>query len=586
MATVEKLNHNASSQGEAFVVAKIKLLAAQRTLLWAGNLSAATIAAYVFWQGGQSPAAIYWLCAHYLLALFRFWDIRRYRRGFLKTRQQRERWLLQYCIASGLSGCTWGSVGFLYLDFGQPGFAAFVMVTMLGVATAGLPALIAHFPSYVTFATPNILGLSLCLFLQGDEFASSLAALIFLYWCLCMGFGYNMSEATAKSIHTERKMAELYEEVSAAKEEIERISEDKSRFMAAISHDVSQPLYSMMLFMQTLKAKLDTDDQLQLLGRLENSTLSLREMFNSMLEVARMEQGMVDRHDTSFPIARVFDNLESEFQVQAEEKNLKFEVDVDTNTIVHTDSVLLARILRNLISNSIKYTETGFVRVSVEGRSEHVYVRVEDSGYGIPPEEQRNIFREYVQIEVPDRRGAKGLGLGLSVVWRLVKFLALELTLESELGKGSIFTITLPLGKEMPEEYGGKTAFSDTEDLDGLHILILEDNYAVRGGLTALLQSWGCITTDSEFVSELKEKLKKEIRPPDLLISDYRLPGDEDGVTAAHQIRAVTDPLLPVIIVSGDGTRDVLDRVKKCKLTFLPKPVIPTELKTAIAKSV
>lgn len=574
------------STEDAIILVRVRLISSQRVYIWLTNFVVTSFTAFLFWQESNSSTVLWWCLVQYLLPILRYLDIRRFHRGGEKSVAQHRRFLYGVGMFAFALGCTWGAAALLFLDIAQPFLFMFLVITMAGVALGGLPALTVYLPAYVSFAVPMVVGVCLSLVAQDNSMATLLAALTAAFGFVILAFARSIANATTTSITMENEMAELYQEVSAAKDRIEEISADKSRFLAAISHDVSQPLYSMMLYLQTLKNKTLSADQSQLLDKLESSTHSLHEMFNSMLEVARLEQGAVDSHETSFPLARILKNLEDELRVQTEQKQLDFQIDTNTNAIVLSDSVLLARILRNLLSNAIKYTETGFVRVSVEEENGDVLIRVQDSGPGIAAAEQENIFQEYQQINNPERNYAQGLGLGLSVVTKLVALLEHELILASSPGEGATFTLRVKHGSHHDAGVEAANAQNQWDDIAGLHIIVLEDDASVREGLSALLLSWGCEVTVEEDVDKLIEAASRKTRPPDLLLSDYRLPGDYDGIAATQRVRDNIDPQLPCIIVSGDAHEEVVSRAREHGLSFLAKPVAPEELRVTIAESV
>lgn len=568
------------------MMVRIELLAAQRQSLWVGNLVCAAMTAIVVWQQTHSPAVFWWCFAHAVVMFLRVTDARLFHAAPVKTLARQKRFLFTMCSFSCLNGMVWGAALLLFLDVSYPVSFIFLVITIACVTVGGMPALTMYFPAYITFAVPIVSALAISLFLQSTYEGYLLSLLAVAFGGVVLSFAKNLAAATTTSITMEREMARLLEEVSQAKDHIEEISAGKSRFMAAISHDVSQPLYSTMLYLEALRNKGMSAEQGELLGKLETSTQSLHEMFNSMVDVARLEQGEVDTHETHFAISAILRNLEDELRSQAESKGLDFMVETEAEAIVFSDSVLLARILRNLIHNAIKYTDAGFVRVALSQTDEHVLITVQDSGSGIPESEHNLIFEEYRQVDNPERNYARGLGLGLSVVNKLVALLGHTLRLESAVGEGSTFTLAVARGEALLSEPKLLDSIAQGSDVAGLHILVLEDDLHVRQGMETLLRDWGCLVTADENVEALIAASRRQTRPPDLLLSDFRLPGAHDGISAGEYVRAEMDPMLPCIIVSGDGHEEVVARVRASGLQYLPKPVVPDDLRMAIAASV
>lgn len=574
-----------STTDDAIMMVRIELLAAQRKSLWVGNLVCAVITAIVVWQQTHSTTVFWWCAAHAVVMFLRVSDARSFHASSNKSLARQRRFLFTMCTFSGLNGMVWGAALLLFLDVSFPVNFIFLVITIACVTVGGMPALTMYFPAYLTFAIPIVAGLVISLFLQNTYEGYLLSVLAIAFGGVVIAFARNLASATTKSITMEREMARLLDAVSESKDRIEEISAGKSRFMAAISHDVSQPLYSTMLYLEALRNKGLSADQSALLDKLDTSTTSLHEMFNSMVEVARLEQGEVDSHETSFAIARILQNLEDELRPQSESKQLEFFVDTATEAVVSSDSVLLARILRNLIHNAIKYTDSGFVRVEVSQAPDAVIIQVRDSGRGIPEDEHSLIFEEYRQIDNEERKYSRGLGLGLSVVNKLVALLDHTLGLESAVGEGTTFTLTVGRGELQTSEVTPGSALQNS-DVSGLHIMVLEDDPHVREGMCTLLRDWGCLVTANENVEALIANALDVSRPPDLLLSDFRLPGEYDGIAASARVRAAIDPQLPCIVVSGDGHEEVVGRVRESGLLYLPKPVVPNELRLTIAETV
>jgi len=575
-----------SSRDDAIMMVRIELLASQRQSLWIGNLICAGITAVVVWQQTHSVAVAWWFLAHCLVMILRVSDARLFHSAKVKSVARQRRFLITMCTFSSLAGFVWGAALLMFLDINHTLSFIFLVITVACVCVGAMPPLTSYFPAYLTFALPIVFGLVVSLFLQKTYEGYLLSILALAFGAVVIAFARNLAQATTTSITMEREMARLLDEVSESKDRIEEISAGKSRFMAAISHDVSQPLYSTMLYLEALRNKGVSSEQGELLDKLETSTTSLHEMFNSMVEVARLEQGEVDSHETSFPIALILKNLEDELRPQTQQKSLDFFVETRTNAIVFSDSVLLARILRNLIHNAIKYTKTGFVSVGVEQQEDRVLIKVQDTGRGIADEEHKLIFEEYRQVDNEERNYAHGLGLGLSVVNKLVALLNHTLELQSELGKGTTFALSVKRGELAAESVAETDATLQGNDIAGLHVMVLEDDVHVREGLCTLLRDWGCLVTAHDCVESLIKAALEEARPADILISDFRLPGEYDGISASERIRAEIDPQLPCIMVSGDSHEEVVSRSRAHSIEYLPKPVVPNELRSTIASSV
>lgn len=574
---------NSPVSDEALLEARTRLFVRQRPMIWIGQLSVATLLTSFLWWQNYGLIPWFWLLAQFSLAALRLRDIRYYQRHDFADTAERKTWLHRLCVFTGLSGCIWGSAGLFFIDSTELPATLMTMTALMGVATGALPALTAHFPAYASFAIPIALGVGCGWLMEDSPFSFFIAFFGVLTGIMYLVFAYNFAKATTRSISMEHEIAARYEKVAQLKEQAELASKEKTRFLAAISHDVSQPLYSMILFLETLRQQIP-DKQRELVDKIESNTRTLHEMFNSIVEVARLEQGTIERHERAFDLDGVINNLANEFRPLAVRKNLDFLVQAEANMIVYSDSVLLARILRNLISNAIKYTGSGWVRLRVSPKEDEVAISVSDSGCGIPEDNLKDIFREYWRADA-QRHAIKGLGLGLSVVSRLSQLLGHKVTFHSELTCGTEFTVYVKQAKDTDVTFD-KPLVLENFSVAGLHILVLEDDLAVREAMVNLLASWKCLVSDGADVTQLISCAHQKTRPPDILISDYRLGPELDGILATQQLRQHFDPQLPCLIVSGDFDESVINRIKQEALHYLPKPVVPHTLRAIISECV
>jgi CheY-like chemotaxis protein/anti-sigma regulatory factor (Ser/Thr protein kinase) len=285
----------------------------------------------------------------------------------------------------------------------------------------------------------------------------------------------------------------------------------------------------------------------------------------------------------TIPLAAVFDSLRFEYAPVARQKNLALIV-MKTSVYVRSDVSLISRIIRNLLSNAVSYTDRGGVVLGCRRCGDSVRIEVWDSGRGIPADRHEEIFREFSQLENPERDRRKGLGLGLAIVQRLARLLGHEVELRSEVGKGSVFSLTVPRGVEedcicvdaLPET---TTAF----DLSHALVLVIDDEAAVQDGMATVLRKWGCDVLTSGSGEEMLAKLVGVRRLPDLIVSDYRLRGLENGIQVVEMLRNEFNAEVPALLVTGDTAPDRLRDAEASGLPILHKPVNPARLRTLIA---
>ena len=471
---------------------------------------------------------------------------------------------------------TWGVGGWAFLDPAHLGLMAFLLVVLLGISTAGVPALAAHLPSYVTFTSPLWALVSLRLFLDDQVFSNWIAMLGLAYLGASLFFARNLGNAITASITSDLENARLLDEVTLAKESAEEANRDKSRFLAAVSHDLRQPLHAMGLFLESLGGRLQSAEQKELYGNISNALHALEDMFSSLLEISRLDSGSVTPSITHFPLQSLLHKLATEFSTEVEHKALSLQVS-DTPHIVRSDAVLLGRIFRNLLSNAVKYTDNGSIKIETVAENGAVKVQITDTGRGIPRRDRELIFSEYHQLENPERDRTKGLGLGLglAVVKRTCALLDHPLSVDSEFRSGSTFTVTVATGD--PRRVVQEPETHRRAELMGAHILVVDDEEGIRSGMRTLLGDWGCQVTVAGSEDEAKTLLADR-SPPDLLICDYRLREGRSGLEAIDAIRTYTDPELPALLMSGDTQQSLHQQASARGLYLLHKPIKPAHL--------
>jgi signal transduction histidine kinase/CheY-like chemotaxis protein len=377
---------------------------------------------------------------------------------------------------------------------------------------------------------------------------------------------------------TDRRIAE--EAVRTAREEAERANFDKSRFLAAASHDLRQPVQAASLFLGMLERR-DLDPETRdLVGMVSSSLEGLRGMLNGLLEVARLEAGIVDPQLREFPVDDLLHRLASEFEEQARAKRLWLQVP-PAPLVVSSDPLLLELILRNLISNAIKYTDRGGVTVECREQEDGALIEVTDTGRGIPKDKFVEIFEDFRQLDNPARDRARGFGLGLATVNRVARLMGYEIRIRSELNRGSVFSFLIPLasGHGIVEPAKGDTGRGH-DDLAGRSIVVVEDDPAILLALEMLLGDWGMEVHSAVSVQDVPALLDTLARPPDLLAVDYRLPNGSSGldaVTIVHQ-RWPT----PAILMTGDTAPERLTEAKRSGYHLLHKPINPDDLRRTL----
>jgi CheY-like chemotaxis protein len=351
--------------------------------------------------------------------------------------------------------------------------------------------------------------------------------------------------------------------------ELEAASAGKTRFLAAASHDLRQPVVSIGLLTELLREQLLPATATPILARIGDSVQALNQLLKGLLDLSRFEAGTLQAHNARLALRPLLARTIGDEAEAARRKGITLRVRVAPFEI-HSDPMLLEQILRNLVGNAVRYTLHGGVLVSARRRgTDRVLLQVWDTGPGIPAQSQSLVFEEFVQLDHDEQGHAGGLGLGLSLVRRAAGVLGAPLALRSVVGRGSCFSIELPLAGFESQPSGAGPA--DHSGLKGQHVWVVEDDARVREALRQRLIGWGASVHDFGTVDSVRQALASAARArPDLLISDQGLP-DGTGIEVAQMLRAVA-ATLPVLIITGDTTPSDIALLHSSGFPVLHKP--------------
>jgi len=364
------------------------------------------------------------------------------------------------------------------------------------------------------------------------------------------------------------------ESAQAAKREAELANTAKSRFLAAVSHDLRQPIHAQGMFLNVL-SETDLDaKQREIVTHIRATATASGEMLHTLMDFSRIEAGAITPKIQPFHLQPLLNKIETEFMPQAEAKHLAYHAR-ETVLAATSDQALVEIILRNLVSNAIRYTQQGGILVACRKRGETVVLEVYDTGIGIEASQHREIFREFYQLGNPERDRSKGLGLGLSIVEGLKQTLGHAISLSSVPGCGSVFRLTLPIAK--PEDLTTENPQQKTSSRkSGIRILLVDDDEEVRTGTKQQLQTWG-------FECDAVESIEAAIEvatahPPTIIVSDYRLRGNRTGTEVVAALRDAVNPRLPALLITGDTAPERIKEANSSGIPLLHKPVAPSEL--------
>jgi signal transduction histidine kinase/CheY-like chemotaxis protein len=368
------------------------------------------------------------------------------------------------------------------------------------------------------------------------------------------------------------------------REEADRANAAKTRFLAAASHDLRQPLHSVGLLVGILRERMPTVELSTLVDKVQLSVQAMESLFKSLLDISKLDAGAVVPNVSEFDIGSLLRAIENSYAPQAEEKGLVLDV-VASSAFVRSDPVLLERIIGNLVSNAIRYTYHGRVLVGCRRHSDALRIMVIDTGVGIAAVHLDDIFDEFFQVGNPERDRSKGLGLGLSIVKRTAELLGHTLTVRSQPGKGSIFAVEVEHVQRAYEPL--PRGFSDATEgtsLEGAFVALIDDDQENRYATEALCRQWNCHVVSGTSAAEILARLADHLRPPDLIVTDYQLRDHETGLDVIARIREHAEQTIPALIVSGAASAADLELVSKSGFELLQKPVNPAQLRRAMQR--
>jgi two-component system, sensor histidine kinase len=393
-----------------------------------------------------------------------------------------------------------------------------------------------------------------------------------------------LTRLTQRLMHEVSERRETENALLLAKAEAEQANLGKTRFLAAASHDLHQPLNAARLFLGALADEVVQGRPRQLVERVEAALDTVSELLDTLLDISKLDAGAWTTVPTSFPVAPLLALLADEYGPQADACGLALRV-VQSGAVVHTDQTLLARVLRNLVSNAIRYTEAGRILIGCrQAGTGHVRVEVWDTGIGIPEAKRAHIFEEFQQLGAPPRRHEKGFGLGLAIVDRIARLLALEVSVRSGVGHGSCFAVRVPRGVVGAPEAENPAARAPTPggELEGLCIACVENDAQTLQAMEALLRSWGCRPVVAPGLGAGFSALATEGCRPDLILADYHLDDGLRGTDAVAALREQFGADIPAVIVSSDRAAAVQAEAEARGCGFLVKPLRPAKLRAVM----
>ncbi len=375
------------------------------------------------------------------------------------------------------------------------------------------------------------------------------------------------------------------EALKKARKEAERANAAKTRFLAAASHDLRQPIHALGLFFGELSNRVYNPETAKVIGQIEDSITAINSMLNALLDISKLDAGVVQPNIETVELGELLLRLQTEFHVIALENHNKLHTR-PTPLVVKSDPVLLESMLRNLLGNAARYTEHGKILLAARPRGEMCEIQIIDTGCGIPEDQLDEIFLEFHQLHNAARDRQKGLGLGLSIVKRLTKLLGHELKVKSQIGKGSCFCLVVPKAQQAEKQQASAIAMTNPyligNRLAGCRILVLDDDALVLQGMRGLLTQWGCHVITASNQAQALAQLTTNTQKLNLLIIDYRLGDTVSGLDVVNQLQTQLGYKFAVLIVTGDTDPERLREANASGYPLLHKPVVAAKLRSRL----
>jgi len=542
-----------------------------------GSLLSAGVLVWLLWDEPVERRHL----SLWLMAVFVTYGIRLVEwRAYCADPQRQVRgayWARWFTAGAAVTGLIWGYMGW---SFFQPTllFLFPMALVLAGQVALSVPSVGIYWPAHVVFNLLAILPFILRNYLEEGRlfFGQSIALTVLMVACLV--FARRQQATIIESIRLRFANVDLLDRLTQenhraeqARQTAEAANAAKSRFLAAASHDLRQPLQAMFLFTHTLLESAQAGQRIDpaLAGKLRSSCEGLEMLLDSLLDLSQVEAGALKVELGNTRLQPIFERIRHEFADQAAAKGLHLRL-VPTVHHVLSDAPLLERMVRNLVVNALRYTEQGGILIGCRRHGDKLRIEVRDSGIGIAPEAMVRIFSAFYQVANPERDRQKGLGLGLSIVDALASQLGHRINVRSRPGKGSVFAIELSPAPQNIIGYGEAVPVNDV--LRGKLVVVMDDEAQVRDAMAALLQHWGCFVVQGENAEESFAAMAAAglTMVPSVILVDWRLREGREGYQEAKHLESHFGQAIPTLIITGDTEPEAFEQQE---LPVMRKPV-------------
>jgi signal transduction histidine kinase len=534
--------------------------------------------AAIFYYYSQQTNVLVWLAILNTTQVTRWLGNMRY----LKTPQTQRDHLRSanwYCNALIANGIAWGLAPWLFFPKGNMPLTSFMMLLMLGMSSGGIASLAPFRRAIFSFTVPMLLGLAGALLWQRDTMHTFMALCTLAYMYVNLKFGLQQNLLLTQALTARYEKEDLALRLAQQVEISERASLEKTRFFASASHDLRQPLHSLGLFGSALLARLKTTADEPIARNLMHCVDALETSFSAMLDVSKLDAGVVQPKIAPVAVAEVFRRLDASYAGHAEAQGLALRFKPASKWVA-TDAQLLERLLGNLIHNALKFTDRGGVtvlaRTAHNAQDPQISIEVWDTGAGMAATELPRIFDEFYQVGNLERDRSKGLGMGLAIVQRLTHLLGLTVTVQSRLGRGTVFKLRLTSAPAQPQKapkQATDTASGTFRALGGLTVLVIDDEENVRISTAAALRQYGLQVEMADSLAQA-QTIAAQLGPRlSAIICDFRLRNHEDGIGVIATLRQQLAHPIAALLVTGDTAPERVRQAQQSGLHVLYKPV-------------
>jgi len=561
-------------------IEQAKAIASNMNVLVISSALINALLVIVLWPHFKGFVLLTWFVISLTVVACRWWSTNSFTPETTNDQNYKKR-LHSYAFWSTINGAVWGSAALFFQDVNAPLFSLYLICALTGYISVTLISNTLYLPQFFGFILAAAIPFVLSYLILEGRLYSVLGAYAVTYTAVMGAFGRiaNRNFINAKRVEYENN--HLLEQVTEEKKSADQAIQQKNQFLAATSHDLRQPLHALGLYADTLHARMRNPEDKEIVEKLRESSHALNELLHGLLDISRLDASDVKNHPRHFALSTLIERLSEEFITNSDHSDIELVTEVDEKHYLFADPVLLERVIRNLLSNAFKYTHKGQVSVLSRIDQKSIQITISDTGIGVPPDQMESIFSEFTQLHNPERDRSKGLGLGLSIVKRLCELQNIEYHFSSTLGEGTSITLSVQLGEQSLEPI---RAPANATEMKNLTILFVDDEQAIRDSMKLVIASWHCTALLASDQQDAISQLLEYNDQVDLIITDLRLPNNENGIGVIEAVREELNANIPAIIVTGDTAVNRIKLANQANIVMLHKPIESEVLRAQVIK--